>query len=53
MVKQTEGTLGPVDILVNNAGIMYYNMMKNLQLDQWHHQVDLNCKVMEKLFTNS
>ena len=45
MVKHTEYTLGTVDILVNNAGVMYYTMMKNLKEDEWHKQIDINCKV--------
>ena len=46
MVKHTEYALGPIDILVNNAGIMYYTMMKNLKVDEWEKQIDLNCKVL-------
>jgi len=46
LIKHTECTLGPVDILVNNAGVMYYTMMKNLNEEQWHRQIDLNCKGM-------
>jgi len=44
LVRHTEYTLGPVDILVNNAGVMYFTMMKNLQVDEWEKQVDLNIK---------
>ena len=44
-VKHVRMTLGEIDILVNNAGVMYYTMMKNLQLDEWERQIDINCKV--------
>ncbi len=45
MVKHTQYALGPIDILVNNAGTMYYTMMKNLHVEQWEKQIDLNIKV--------
>ena len=44
LVKHTEYALGPVDIIVNNAGVMYYTMMKNLKVEDWERQVDINCK---------
>ena len=47
MVKHTEYTLGPIDILVNNAGIMFYTMMKNLKVEEWEKQIDINCKVIK------
>ena len=43
-MESTEKHWGHVDVLVNCAGVMYYTMMKNLNLDQWDHQIDLNCK---------
>lgn len=49
MGKHVESVLGPVNILVNCAGVMYYTMMKNLQLDEWESQVDINCKVLASL----
>ncbi|XP_066999059.2 uncharacterized protein [Anabrus simplex] len=43
-VRHTESLLGPIDILVNNAGVMYYTLMKNLHLKDWHQMVDVNVK---------
>ncbi|KAE9548504.1 hypothetical protein FO519_008280 [Halicephalobus sp. NKZ332] len=34
---------GKVDILVNCAGIMYYTMMKNLHVDEWEKEINVNC----------
>lgn len=51
-MSDTEAEFGPVDILVNNAGIMYYTMMVNQHEQEWHRQIDLNCKVRTfNLFT--
>jgi len=44
LVHETEKRLGDVDILVNNAGVMYYTLMKNLHVDEWNRQVDVNIK---------
>ncbi|KAJ4394524.1 hypothetical protein N0V93_003742 [Gnomoniopsis smithogilvyi] len=44
LIKATEETLGPVDILVACAGVMYFTMMKNVQVDEWERTVDVNCK---------
>jgi len=44
LVDETENKLGDVDILVNNAGVMYYTLMKNLHVDEWNRQVDVNVK---------
>jgi len=44
LVEETEAHLGDVDILVNNAGVMYYTLMKNLHLEEWDRQVDVNIK---------
>ena len=52
MVKHAEYTLGPIDILVNNAGIMYYTMMKNLKVDEWERQIDINCKVRVQIYSS-
>ncbi|KAK7873449.1 hypothetical protein R5R35_000229 [Gryllus longicercus] len=41
-VKYVENLLGPVDILVNNAGVMYYSFMKNTELEDWKHMVNVN-----------
>jgi NADP-dependent 3-hydroxy acid dehydrogenase YdfG len=43
-VQRTESLLGPVDILVNNAGILYYTMMKNVNVEEWQQIVDVNVK---------
>ena len=53
LLRHTECTLGNVDILVNNAGIMLYTMMKNLCEEDWHRQVDINCKVSIYMSTRS
>lgn len=44
LVHETETRLGDVDILVNNAGVMYITLMRNLHLDEWNRQVDVNVK---------
>lgn len=46
LVAETESHFGGggVDILVNNAGVMYYTLMKNLHLEEWNRQVDVNVK---------
>lgn len=44
LIKTTEETLGPVDIVVACAGVMYYTLMKNVQVDEWERTVDVNCK---------
>jgi NADP-dependent 3-hydroxy acid dehydrogenase YdfG len=43
-VELTESVLGPVDILVNNAGVLFYTMMKNVHIEEWHMMVDVNVK---------
>jgi len=42
--KTCEAELGPVDIFINNAGVMHYTRLEDLQEDQWHKEVDVNCK---------
>jgi NADP-dependent 3-hydroxy acid dehydrogenase YdfG len=44
LVKTAEKELGPVDILVSVAGVMYFTMMKNVQVEEWERTVDVNCK---------
>ncbi|GFN88134.1 linear gramicidin synthase subunit d-like [Plakobranchus ocellatus] len=44
LVQAAESSLGPVDILVNCAGLMYYTLMKNLHVEEWDKQIDVNCK---------
>jgi NADP-dependent 3-hydroxy acid dehydrogenase YdfG len=44
LVSAAKEKWGRVDILVNNAGVMYYTMMKNVDMEQWERQVDVNCK---------
>lgn len=44
LFKEVVTQLGPVDILVNNAGVMYYTLMKNLHMQEWNRQVDINIK---------
>jgi NADP-dependent 3-hydroxy acid dehydrogenase YdfG len=43
-VELTESVLGPVDILVNGAGVLFYTMMKNAHVEEWHTMVDVNVK---------
>ncbi|PNF30886.1 hypothetical protein B7P43_G06094 [Cryptotermes secundus] len=43
-VKLAESLLGPVDILVNSAGVLYYTLMKNVHVEEWHMMVDVNVK---------
>jgi NAD(P)-dependent dehydrogenase (short-subunit alcohol dehydrogenase family) len=43
-LKLTELLLGPVDILVNSAGVLYYTLMKNVHVKEWHTMVDVNVK---------
>ncbi|GBG30972.1 L-2-aminoadipate reductase [Hondaea fermentalgiana] len=42
--KACEAELGPADIFVNNAGVMHYTRIEHLKEDQWHKEVDVNCK---------
>ncbi|XP_013384072.1 uncharacterized protein LOC106154302 [Lingula anatina] len=44
LIQHTESTLGPVDILVNNAGIWVIRCMKNIHVEEWDQQVDVNIK---------
>lgn len=44
LVIETKRKFGHVDILVNSAGMMYYTLMKNARIEEWNHQVDVNCK---------
>ncbi|PSS03633.1 hypothetical protein BD289DRAFT_358969 [Coniella lustricola] len=44
LIKATEEKLGQVDILVACAGVMYYTLMKNVQVEEWERTVDVNCK---------
>ncbi|OQD76643.1 hypothetical protein PENDEC_c004G04220 [Penicillium decumbens] len=44
LVKAASDELGPVDILVSCAGVMYFEMMKNTNFDEWERTVDVNCK---------
>ncbi|KAJ1324886.1 myxalamid-type nonribosomal peptide synthetase MxaA [Microdochium nivale] len=44
LLKAASEQLGPVDILVSCAGVMYFTMMKNVQVDEWERTVDVNCK---------
>jgi NADP-dependent 3-hydroxy acid dehydrogenase YdfG len=43
-VALTESVLGPVDILVNSAGVLFYTLMKNVHVEEWHMMVDVNVK---------
>lgn len=43
--KECEAALGgPVDIFVNNAGVMFYGRVEAMREDQWHMELDVNCK---------
>ncbi|XP_075227039.1 uncharacterized protein LOC142327684 isoform X2 [Lycorma delicatula] len=42
-VKDVESKWGPIEVLINNAGCMYYQLMKNCDLYEWHHMVNINC----------
>eukprot|EP00533_Pseudo-nitzschia_delicatissima_P002832 CAMPEP_0116100504 /NCGR_PEP_ID=MMETSP0327-20121206/12324_1 /TAXON_ID=44447 /ORGANISM="Pseudo-nitzschia delicatissima, Strain B596" /LENGTH=260 /DNA_ID=CAMNT_0003592427 /DNA_START=26 /DNA_END=808 /DNA_ORIENTATION=+ len=33
-----------VDAMICCSGVMYFTMMKNVKLDQWHQTIDVNCK---------
>ena len=44
LLKAANDELGPVDILVSCAGVMYFTMMKNVQVEEWDRTVDVNCK---------
>ena len=46
MIKETEEEFGAVDILVNNAGVMYWSTMVKRCEEEWHKQIDINCKVL-------
>jgi NADP-dependent 3-hydroxy acid dehydrogenase YdfG len=37
---------GPIDIVINCAGIMYFTMMKNVQLQDWKKIVHVNCQCL-------
>ena len=44
-VTECEAALGgPVDIFVNNAGVMFYGRIEAMREEQWHKEVDVNCK---------
>lgn len=44
-VKDCEANLGgPIDIFVNNAGVMFYGRIEAMREEQWHMEVDVNCK---------
>lgn len=44
-VKDCESNLGgPIDIFVNNAGVMFYGRIEAMREEQWHMEVDVNCK---------
>ncbi|QNU60852.1 SDR family NAD(P)-dependent oxidoreductase [Vreelandella titanicae] len=40
--KKTIGLFGKIDILVNNAGINMRSATLDVELDDWHHVVDVN-----------
>ena len=43
--KECEAALGgPIDIFVNNAGVMFYGRLEAMNEEQWHMEVDVNCK---------
>merc|ERR1712232_509756 len=43
--KECETSLGgPIDIFVNNAGVMFYGRLEAMREDQWHKELDVNCK---------
>ncbi|KAJ9624832.1 hypothetical protein H2203_004782 [Taxawa tesnikishii (nom. ined.)] len=44
LITAANDELGPVDILVSVAGVMYFTMMKNVQVEEWERTVDVNCK---------
>jgi len=33
-----------VDAMICCSGVMYFTVMKNVKLDQWHQTIDVNCK---------
>ena len=47
-MEQTEEMFGTIDILINSAGVMYYTMMKNMHVEEWERQIDVNCKVRKE-----
>jgi thioester reductase-like protein len=43
--KECEASLGgPIDIFINNAGVMFYGRLSGMNEEQWHKEVDVNCK---------
>lgn len=44
LVEHASYTFGPVDIMVNNAGVMHFEMIKNVNQDEWDRTIDINCK---------
>ncbi|CAB9505927.1 D-alanine--D-alanyl carrier protein ligase [Seminavis robusta] len=43
--KDCEAALGgPIDIFVNNAGVMFYGRLEAMREEQWHKELDVNCK---------
>ncbi|KAF1951396.1 acetyl-CoA synthetase-like protein [Byssothecium circinans] len=44
LVTTAEKELGPIDIFISVSGVMYFTMMKNVQVEEWERTVDVNCK---------
>lgn len=44
MIKEIDGSLGPVDILVNNAGITQDTLIMRMKVEQWEKVLDVNLK---------
>lgn len=42
--KECEATLGPIDVFINNAGVMFYGRLSAMNEQQWHKELDVNCK---------
>jgi NADP-dependent 3-hydroxy acid dehydrogenase YdfG len=46
MAMSTVETFGRIDILVNNAGILSASMIKDLRVEEWERNIDVNLKGM-------
>jgi NADP-dependent 3-hydroxy acid dehydrogenase YdfG len=42
MIDRATAELGDIDILVNNAGVMHFTLMKNVQVQHWNSQINVN-----------